>query len=913
MARPAQPGEHGRLEENIVPPASGLTPVRLAFAAATPDLNHAALARFATDFPPFPLIVVSEFEPTPGSPPHQWIPWHVQRSLAENHQSIEAALGGRPIEVAGLFIAPGTALGPMRRLAIRLALSRLVFYDHNLRAIGRRRLPLWLLRQASGTIRQQLAEGGRTRKWLRRLTRPAEAEIPVRARLAQLRGRMAARNNTRRADFPGPMPHRSLSPGVSVVIPTRDGLDLLAALLPALLSQVATGEVLIVDNGSSDGTRAWLAEHYPTVRVIESTAPLSFARAVNAGIAEARFSRLLMLNNDMVPAPGFVAALEAAFTSVPGLYCATAQIFFPSGIRREETGKAVWRQDASLDFPVRCDDPLPGEDLTWVLYGSGGCSLFDTAMLCELGGVSTLYDPAYVEDMDFGYRAWKRGWPTVFVAGAKVEHRHRATTSRFYSPADLELFVERNYLRFLETAISSPDLFARLWSEGIRRLQLRNDLRTLREVPLIGARPPEPSGLLSEAQILALGNGDVAAFQGREARPASRKTIIASPYIPYPLSHGGAVRIFNLMRQAARHDDLILVVFVETLAPPPPELLELCCEVVLVRRHGSHFRLQTDRPDVVEEFESQTFRAALVQAAWRWKPGIVQLEFTWMAQYAGSYGQAKTILVEHDITFDLQRQLLATSPANWELEQQYRKWVTFEPHAWTQVDCVITMSAKDEASVTGAHRVATLPNGVDCARFRSINLAPDPQRLLFIGSFAHRPNVLGLEWFFREVWPLLSGYTLHIIAGPDPQRHTDLNLHVPNVVLEAFVADVRPAYEKAAIVLAPLVASAGTNIKVLEAMAMGRVVIGTQAGFHGLAVRPGHDCLLADTGPGMVAAIQTASTATALRQTLGLAARATAEASDWNTIGHLQQRIFDILQGNSDEANWSRQPLAAPE
>ncbi|NDJ15591.1 MAG: glycosyltransferase, partial [Acidobacteriia bacterium] len=386
------------------------------------------------------------------------------------------------------FIAPGTALGPMRRLAIRLALSRLVFYDHNLRAIGRRRLPLWLLRQASGTIRQQLAEGGRTRKWLRRLTRPAEAEIPVRARLAQLRGRMAARNNTRRADFPGPMPHQPLSSGVSVVIPTRDGRDLLAALLPALLSQVATGEVLIVDNGSSDGTRAWLAEHYPTVRVIESTTPLSFARAVNAGIAEARFSRLLMLNNDMVPEPGFVAALEAAFASVPGLYCATAQIFFPSGMRREETGKAVWRQDAPLDFPVRCDDPLPGEDLTWVLYGSGGCSLFDTAMLCELGGVSTLYDPAYVEDMDFGYRAWKRGWPTVFVAGAKVEHRHRATTSRFYSPADLELFVERNYLRFLETAISAPDLFARLWTEGIRRLQLRNDLRTLREVPLIGAR-----------------------------------------------------------------------------------------------------------------------------------------------------------------------------------------------------------------------------------------------------------------------------------------------------------------------------------------------------------------------------------------------------------------------------------------
>lgn len=896
-----------------MPPAPGLTPVRLAFAAATPDLNHAALARFATDFPALPLFVVSEFEPRPGSPALHWIPWHVHRSLDENRLSIEAALAGRPIQIAALFIAPGTALGPMRRLAVRLTRARLVLYDHHLRAIGRRRLPLWLLRQASGTVRQQLAEGGRTRLWLRRLTRPAEAEIPVRARLAQMRGRVAARNSARRPDQPGPMQHQPLSPGVSVVIPTRDGRDLLATLLPALLPQILPGEVIVVDNGSSDGTRSWLAQHYPSVRVIESAAPLSFARAVNAGIAVARFSRLLMLNNDMVPEPGFVAALESAFVSVPGLYCATAQIFFPPGIRREETGKAVWHQADPLDFPVRCDDPLPGEDLTWVLYGSGGCSLFDTAMLCTLGGVSTLYDPAYVEDMDFGYRAWKRGWPTVFVANAKVEHRHRATTSRFYSPQDLDFFVERNYLRFVETAIAGPATFSRLWSEAIRRLQLRNDLRTLRAAPSIGPRPPEPSGLLTEVQILALGNGDVAAFQGREARSGSRKTILASPYLPYPLSHGGAVRIFNLMRQASQHDDLILVVFVETLAPPPPELLEICCEVVLVRRHGSHFRLRTDRPDVVEEFESETFRAALIQAAWRWKPGIIQLEFTWMAQYAGRYGDARTILVEHDITFDLQRQLLAANPDAWDLEQQYRKWVTFESHAWTQVDCVVTMSAKDQVTVTGARRVITIPNGVDCIRYRSANPDPDPKRLLFIGSFAHKPNVLGLEWFLREVWPHLYGYTLHVIGGRDPHLYTSLNLEVPNIIAEAFVSDVRPAYEQAAIVLAPLVASAGTNIKVLEAMAMNRVVVGTEAGFHGLPVRHNHDCLLATTGSEMVAAIEAASADSALRSALSQAARRTAETFDWTVIGNLQRQNFDTLQGNSDEATPSSQPLAPPQ
>ena len=140
----------------------------------------------------------------------------------------------------------------------------------------------------------------------------------------------------------------------------------------------------------------------------------------------------------MIVAPGFVDALRKAFERVPDLFCSTARIFFPPGVRREETGKAVWRRENPGDFPVRCDDPVPGEHLTWVLYGSGGCSLFDTSKLGSIGAVSEVYDPAYVEDLDLGYRAWKRGWPSVFCAAAQVRHRHRATTARYYTPAELD-------------------------------------------------------------------------------------------------------------------------------------------------------------------------------------------------------------------------------------------------------------------------------------------------------------------------------------------------------------------------------------------------------------------------------------------------------------------------------------------
>jgi GT2 family glycosyltransferase len=523
----------------------------------------------------------------------------------------------------------------MRTVALRLARGSLAAYDEGFHVVPPAGVFLYEIQGSAGKV--AIAAG----RWLRRLAHPAESEIPLRARLAQFRGVLA--NRIRRQGRDKPMAAMPALPGVTVVVPSRDGRALLATMLPALLPQLTDGEVIVVDNGSTedkpDSTAAWLARKYPAIRVIEFPAPLSFACAVNAGISQARFARTLLLNNDMVVEPGFIAALEDAFHRVPDLFCATAQIFFPPGVRREETGKAVWRTENSLDFPMRCDDPYPGEDLTWVFYGSGGCSLFDTAKLREMGGVSEVYQPAYVEDMDFGYRAWKRGWPTVFCAGARVEHRHRATTSRFFSARQLDFFVERNYLRFLTHAISDAALFEKLWLEAIRRLQLlsmkggKAALDALRDTPRMGARPQAAGGLLSEAEIFALGNGDVACFPG--AAPRGRKTIlIASPYLPFPLSHGGAVRIFNLMKQAAKTHDLALMAFCDELGTPPPELLDLCCEVILVRRHGSHYRRNTTRPDVVEEFDSDTFRACLKQTALKWKPIVIQLEFTWMAQYA---------------------------------------------------------------------------------------------------------------------------------------------------------------------------------------------------------------------------------------------------------------------------------------
>ena len=342
-----------------------------------------------------------------------------------------------------------------------------------------------------------------------------------------------------------------------------------AASLPA--------EVIVVDNGSSDGTAAWLAAEWPQVELDISADPLSFAAAVNRGIARARYSHVCLLNNDMLIEPGFFAALLHAFHAVSGLFCATAQIRFPAGARREETGKAVMAQAHPDDFPIRCDEPIPGEDLSYVLYGSGGCSLYDAAMLHTLGGVDEAYAPAYVEDLDLGYRAWQRGWPTVFVAGAVVEHRHRATTSRFFSDAQLASILELNYLKFLARAVAHSPLFRKLWRQALDRLRRRNDA-TLRYAPALAfSAGPAGQPLCPEEEFLALTGGDVAVFPGRNG---SQKP---------------------------------LVTLADRLETPAETVLAAHCEVVLVRRR-SDARGDDRRGD------SLALRAAERWTAAKWAP-----------------------------------------------------------------------------------------------------------------------------------------------------------------------------------------------------------------------------------------------------------------------------------------------------
>ncbi len=875
-----------------------LSRVAIAVAAGSQPLIDPFASRVSALAPGAVPIVVSEFPPSHGA----WVPYRLERSVEENLARVLAEIAGREIDLCAVLEEPGTPHQPLRELADRLDAGRVVIFNPELRSYVRKPASAWdSLRYARWRFRnfarRQVEPGGGVYGLARLLRGPASMRRPLLYRLARSR-KLDSRPRSEAPALETP------PAGVSVVIPSRNGQELLRQCLPPLLAQ-SPDQVIVVDNGSTDGSADWLRANFPEVAVVCSAAPLSFAAAINAGLARASFAHLCLLNNDMEVEPGFLDALSGALREEPELFCATAQIFFPAGRRREETGKAVMPPGAGpFDFPITCILPVEGESRSPVLYGSGGCSMYDTAKLRALGGLDKSFTPAYVEDLDIGFRGWQHGWPTVFVPEARVLHRHRSTTSRYFSEAEIQSAVEKNYLRFLLKNVSGP--FDRLWSHAVDRVNLlaatdRSPAKYFDALGFAGriraARPPSPQAI-SDEDVLALGSGEVTRFAGRQ-RSAGPRVTIASCYAPFPLSHGGAVRMYNLMRRGAADFQQTLVYFVDEPAAPPEELREICGEIIQIRRQHSHAYGRTDLPDVVQDFASPAMAAILR----RRKADILQLEFTQLAQYAGCCAGAKTILVEHDVTIDLYAQLKesASGGNRWELERQLALWDRFERQAWRQCDRVAAMSERDRAVI--GDRAVVLANGVDTERYRPAAEAPERGRLLFIGSFAHLPNLMALEFFVNRVLPHVPESRLHVIAGSRPGYYLDyyrdrvsVNLNQPGIELEAFVSDVRPAYRRAQIVIAPLVASAGTNIKILEAMAMGRPVVSAPAGVNGLDLAPDRDFLLAGSAEEMAAAVRSLIADPGRCEQLAANAWQTVrERYDWDRIAERQREIYETL------------------
>jgi ribosomal protein S18 acetylase RimI-like enzyme len=388
-------------------------------------------------------------------------------------------------------------------------------------------------------------------------------------------------------------------------------------------------------------------------------------------------------------------------------------------------------------------------------------------------------------------------------------------------------------------------------------------------------------------------------IEGRPLSPRRRRVAVLTPYFPFPLAHGGAVRIFNLVREMSSEFDIFLFAFGDSeTAEDLQPVLNICARLILAGKpRYREPRWSTLAPPEVHEFHSPAMIAALARIRAEYKIEAVQVEYTMLAPYSGD------VLVEHDVTFALYRQIRDRSPnlaARWD----HWRWQRFEKRWIGRYRKVVVMSEQDRALLKQPN-VTVIPNGVDLERFTPEIERPG-ERLLFIGSFRHFPNIVAYRFFVEQVWPILrqrsSQITFTVVAGPDPllywREYTGLG-SIPaddRIHLLEFVSDVRPLYVETNLAIVPTLVSAGTNLKVLEAMAMDRAVVSTSSGCAGLSLEHSVNVWIADQPEDFARAIQTLLQDHTLRRRIAEAGRVHVERNyGWRQIGARQRALLRDL------------------
>jgi len=219
-----------------------------------------------------------------------------------------------------------------------------------------------------------------------------------------------------------------MSPKVSVVILNWNGRRYLDDCLTALRAQTHTDhEVILVDNGSTDGSADWVAERFSWVRLICNETNVGFAAGNNQAIRSTEAEFVATLNNDTRVAPGWLTALVETAESDPTVGMVSSKMLFAdrpdtinsAGIALDLAGIAWDRLGGATDDP--------GENAPVEVFGPcAGAALYRRAMLDQIGLLDEDFF-AYLEDVDLAWRARLAGWRCLYAPAARVYHAHSAT------------------------------------------------------------------------------------------------------------------------------------------------------------------------------------------------------------------------------------------------------------------------------------------------------------------------------------------------------------------------------------------------------------------------------------------------------------------------------------------------------
>lgn len=662
---------------------------------------------------------------------------------------------------------------------------------------------------------------------------------------------------------------------VSVVIPNWNGRDLLDKYLPSVIA-AGPDEIVVVDNGSTDGSAEFVRSTFPQVHLVAFPENLGFGGGSNAGFRAARNEIVVLLNSDMRVDRDFLKPLVDAFTDEK-VFAVACQIFFSDPRKvREETGltQAAW-EGGRLRVRHRIDDaitePYP------CFYGGGGSCAFDRRKFLELGGFDELLKPFYLEDTDLGYMAWKQGWKVLYAPKSIVFHEHRGTIGKKFSQDYINSILHKNFVLFAWKNIHDWRMFGShfvfAFADSLLSAVFGNSPERTNAQGLVRACLQLPGALRSRwnARSLAVVS-DVEAFrrplggyfrdrfQELTQDPDKLNVLFVSPYPICPPVHGGGVFMYQTCRELAQISRLHLITLLDfpQERQAHEELVELCASAeFLLRMKGSFHTFTSISPHAIAEFHNQDLAWLIHRQIYTKQIDVLQLEYLPLAQYAGEFRQIPSILFEHDIYFQSIGRQLSNMPGalrRWKARYEYLRGMRYELRVLPHMDRIQVCSKANREFLESfrpdlRNRIDdNLRAGIDTRHYDFHTDGREPGTMLFLGSFRHIPNKEALEWFIRNVLPLVlqerPDAKLVVIGSDPPPRHSLPNSEA--IELIGFVDDVLAPLRQYSVFVCPILSGSGVRVKLLEAFAAGIPTVSTHIGAEGLAEQDGEICRLTD-------------------------------------------------------------------
>ncbi|MEJ2228879.1 MAG: glycosyltransferase family 4 protein [Alphaproteobacteria bacterium] len=407
------------------------------------------------------------------------------------------------------------------------------------------------------------------------------------------------------------------------------------------------------------------------------------------------------------------------------------------------------------------------------------------------------------------------------------------------------------------------------------------------------------------------------------------KILYVSPMPSSPPRFGAQARMHGLMKQLAKRHDLTAVMLVHDdfdIEECRQAMQEHCREVVLVpnpngwegviKRVAQLGSLVSTRSFERLVSSVPALQQALDRVLQSTRFDIVNLEFSFLGycnlRQAPPGERLPALVVDsHNIDYDLARQYARSGNGGLArrgyAEVNWRKLRREELAAYRNADGVYLCSADDERRLlteAPEARTAVIPNAADVEYYqpRPTDPQPDGRTVVFFGALSYAPNIDGVLYFAKDIWPL--------IAEAHPEAHCKIIGNRPPPSLQAlagprleftgFVPDLRPHLAEAAAVIVPLRIGGGTRLKIVEAMAMGKAIVSTTLGAEGIEAVLGQDLLIEDQPEAFANAVGRLLADPGLATRIGHSARQLAvQRYSWNVAAQALEEFYGQILGSS--------------